>query len=202
MSSYTGTAERPDRAKAIAAVIAVHAGLAAIILAGLNVRVVSHVVEQLKTFDIRLPPPPSAAPPAAGHQAAPDEETARRAGEESRGHAGRRAAAADPASLADPGGQGRRHRKRHDLRRGNIRNRHRRRRLGQRPGRRRRLFEVHAGPAHLEISRWRLSRSSPRTGLQTGRVGSPLRVNPTAVPSNCRIAPLERRRLVDCGYAG
>ena len=38
MSSYTGTADRPDRAKAIAAVVAVHAGLAAIILAGLNVR--------------------------------------------------------------------------------------------------------------------------------------------------------------------
>jgi periplasmic protein TonB len=63
MSSYTGTAERPDKAKAIAAVIAVHAGLAAIILAGLNVRVVSHVVEQLKTFDIRLPPPPPPPPP-------------------------------------------------------------------------------------------------------------------------------------------
>jgi protein TonB len=63
MSSYTGTAERPERAKAIAAVVAVHAALAAIILAGLNVRVVSHVVEQLKTFDIRVPPPPPPLPP-------------------------------------------------------------------------------------------------------------------------------------------
>jgi protein TonB len=63
MSSYTGTADRPDRAKAIAAVVAVHAGLAAVILAGLNVRVVGHVVEQLKTIDIRLPPPPPPPPP-------------------------------------------------------------------------------------------------------------------------------------------
>lgn len=63
MSSYAGTANRPDRAKAIVAVIAVHAGLAAIILTGLNVRMVSQVVEQLKTFDIRVPPPPPPQPP-------------------------------------------------------------------------------------------------------------------------------------------
>ncbi len=31
MSSYTGTANQPDRAKAIAAVVAVHVGLAAIV---------------------------------------------------------------------------------------------------------------------------------------------------------------------------
>lgn len=63
MSSYTGTAGRPERAKAIAAVIAVHVALAAVILAGLNVSAVSHVVERLKTFDIRLPPPPPPPPP-------------------------------------------------------------------------------------------------------------------------------------------
>jgi len=63
MSTYSGTANRPDRAKAIGAVIAVHAGLAAIILTGLNVRMVSQVVERLKTFDIRVPPPPPPQPP-------------------------------------------------------------------------------------------------------------------------------------------
>jgi protein TonB len=63
MSTYTGTANRPDRAKAIAAVIAVHVALAAIILTGLNVRMVSQVVERLKTFDIRVPPPPPPNPP-------------------------------------------------------------------------------------------------------------------------------------------
>ena len=63
MSSYSGTAERPDRAKAIAAVLAVHAALAFIILSGLNVRMVSQAVERLKTFDIRLPPPPPPPPP-------------------------------------------------------------------------------------------------------------------------------------------
>jgi len=72
MTSYRGTVDRPDRAKAIAAVIAVHAALAAIILTGLNVRTISHVVEQLKTFDIRVPPPPPPVPPppaAKPHQA-------------------------------------------------------------------------------------------------------------------------------------
>jgi protein TonB len=58
MSSYRGTADRPEKAKAIAGVIAVHVALAAIILSGLNVRTVGHVVEQLKTFDITQPPPP------------------------------------------------------------------------------------------------------------------------------------------------
>src|SRR6476619_4608770 len=63
MSSYTGTAERPERAKAIAAVVAVHIALAAVILTGLNGRVVSAAVETLKTFDVRLPPPPPPPPP-------------------------------------------------------------------------------------------------------------------------------------------
>jgi protein TonB len=63
VSSYRGTADRPDRAKAIAGVIAVHAALAFAILSGLNVRMVSQAVEQLKTFDIREPPPPPPQPP-------------------------------------------------------------------------------------------------------------------------------------------
>ncbi len=63
MSSYTGTADRPDKAKAIAAVVAVHAALAGILLGGLNVQIVRHVVDNLKTIDIRLPPPPPAKPP-------------------------------------------------------------------------------------------------------------------------------------------
>lgn len=58
MSSYRGTAEGRDRARAIAAVIAVHAALAAVIVTGLNVRQVAHVVDRLKTFDLRKPPPP------------------------------------------------------------------------------------------------------------------------------------------------
>jgi protein TonB len=63
MSCYTGTADRPDRAKAVAAVIAVHAALAAVILTGLNARFVTHAIESLKTFDIRVPPPPPPPPP-------------------------------------------------------------------------------------------------------------------------------------------
>ena len=58
MSSYRGTADRPDKAKAIAAVVAVHAALALVILSGLNVHMVGHAVEQLTTIAIREPPPP------------------------------------------------------------------------------------------------------------------------------------------------
>ena len=76
MSSYIGTVDRPDRAKAIAAVIAVHVALAAIILAGLNVRMVTAAVEQLKTFDIREPPPPPKPPP---QQPAPKPQQAKQA---------------------------------------------------------------------------------------------------------------------------
>lgn len=58
MSSYRGTADGPDRAKAAVAVIAVHAALAFVILTGLNVKIVSQAVEQLKTFNLQTPPPP------------------------------------------------------------------------------------------------------------------------------------------------
>jgi protein TonB len=58
VSTYRGTADRPDQAKAIAAVVAVHAALAFIILSGLNVQMVRQAVEQLTTIDIKEPPPP------------------------------------------------------------------------------------------------------------------------------------------------
>jgi protein TonB len=58
VSSYRGAADRPDRVKAIAAVVAVHAALAFIILSGLNVRMVSRAVEEMTTINIRQPPPP------------------------------------------------------------------------------------------------------------------------------------------------
>jgi len=58
VSSYRGTAEAPDQAKAIAAVAAVHVALAAIIFAGLNVSMVRHAVDQLKIITINQPPPP------------------------------------------------------------------------------------------------------------------------------------------------
>jgi protein TonB len=63
VSSYQGTARGPDRAKAIAAVVAVHAALAFVILTGLNVRMVSEAVERLKTFNLEQPPPPPPVPP-------------------------------------------------------------------------------------------------------------------------------------------
>jgi len=63
MSSYQGTSGGPDRAKAVAAVVAVHAALAFVILSGLNVRVVNEAVERLKTFNLEQPPPPPPPPP-------------------------------------------------------------------------------------------------------------------------------------------
>jgi protein TonB len=66
MSSYRGTADRPDQAKAITGVIAVHVLLAAVILTGLNVHMVQRAVEQLTTINIReAPPPPPVHPPKA-----------------------------------------------------------------------------------------------------------------------------------------
>lgn len=58
MSSYRGTAEGPDRAKAIGAVVAVHLALAFVILTGLNVHSVSEAVQRLQTFNLAPPPPP------------------------------------------------------------------------------------------------------------------------------------------------
>lgn len=63
MSNYRGTADRPDQAKAVAAVAAVHVLLAAVILTGLNVRMVSRAVEQFTTINIKEPPPPPPVPP-------------------------------------------------------------------------------------------------------------------------------------------
>ena len=58
MSSYRGTANRPDRAKAIVAVVAVHAILAAVILTGLHEGAVRQAVDHLTTFNVTEPPPP------------------------------------------------------------------------------------------------------------------------------------------------
>ena len=58
MATYAGTATRPDRAKAVLAVLAVHAALAFIILTGLSVSVVRQAVEHLTTIRIQDPPPP------------------------------------------------------------------------------------------------------------------------------------------------
>lgn len=63
MPSYSGTANRPDRVKAIGGVVAVHAALAAVIFTGLNVHLVKQAVEHLQTFDISEPPAPPPQPP-------------------------------------------------------------------------------------------------------------------------------------------
>ncbi|QIL02967.1 hypothetical protein G7078_09370 [Sphingomonas sinipercae] len=62
MSSYQAT-DRNGRWKAIAAVAAVHALLGAVILSGLNVRLVHQAVERMSTFDVIVPKPPPPPPP-------------------------------------------------------------------------------------------------------------------------------------------
>lgn len=67
----------PDRIKAAAGVLLVHAALAAIILSGLNVHLTKRTVLALKTFDIvEPPPPPPEPPPARTSERARDEEGA------------------------------------------------------------------------------------------------------------------------------
>jgi len=65
MSSYRGTADRPDKAKAIAAVVLVHVALGTAILTGLNVHTVSRAVERMTTISVIEPPPPPVPPPPA-----------------------------------------------------------------------------------------------------------------------------------------
>jgi protein TonB len=76
LSSYRGPAQRPDQAKAIAAVVAIQAALAFIILSGLDVRNVSQAVEQLKTFNLQQPPPPPPVQPPPKARAAAQEKPA------------------------------------------------------------------------------------------------------------------------------
>lgn len=63
MGSYTGQPDTPQRATALAGVVAVHAVLAAIILAGLNVHAIRRAVETMTTIDVAPPPPPPPARP-------------------------------------------------------------------------------------------------------------------------------------------
>jgi protein TonB len=91
MSSYSGAANRPDRAKALAAVIAVHVALAAVILAGLNVRYVREVAQRMQTIDLREPPRPPEPPP----PPAPKAQAAKR-------DAGARAKRADASPVVAP----------------------------------------------------------------------------------------------------
>jgi protein TonB len=63
VASYRGSADRSSRAKAIAAVIAVHAGLGLVLLSGLNVGRVRQAVGEIKMFSLPLPPPPVRPPP-------------------------------------------------------------------------------------------------------------------------------------------
>lgn len=58
MSSYTGTAGRPEKATAIAAVVAIHIVLAIVVLSGLDVRNVRAAVDRMTTIAINEPPPP------------------------------------------------------------------------------------------------------------------------------------------------
>ena len=91
MAYYRGNAGTPDRAKALAAVVVVHAALAAVLLTGLTVRAVEHAVETMTTIAVREPPPAPPEPP-------PPAQQAERAREEE-GAAGKRA---EPTPVVAP----------------------------------------------------------------------------------------------------
>ena len=63
MSGYRDPPSRGDRAKAIAAVVAVHAGLAALILSGSRVMPGTAGQPATQLIDIAIPPPPPPPPP-------------------------------------------------------------------------------------------------------------------------------------------
>ncbi len=69
--------DNPDRVKAVAGVLAVHAALAAVILSGLTVHTVEATIERLRTFDItEVPPPPPPPPPSPTPERAKEKEGA------------------------------------------------------------------------------------------------------------------------------
>lgn len=81
MTSYRGSAGRPDKAKAVGAVIAVHAALAFVILSGLHVQEIRRAVDQMTTISIWKPPSPPRPPvrqpkPSAKTQAVKNAESA------------------------------------------------------------------------------------------------------------------------------
>ena len=158
MSTYRGTADRPEQAKAIAGVAAVHVALAFVILTGLNVRTVRQAVERLTTVNIVEPPPPPPVQPPP--KPAPKPEAMKKP----QGAAARKAEPTPvvapqpklPYALANSGSQGRRHRQQREVGRRCVWDRHGRWRRRQRPGRRRRLRWLHAGPASDPHSRPRV----------------------------------------------
>ena len=173
MSSYRGTADRPDQAKAIVAVVAVHAALAFVILSGLDVRIVRQCGRAADDDRHQRAAAAAAGPAAASPRPSrSDEEARRRGGEEGRADAGRRAPAEAAGPLAHSRGEDRRHRQ------------SRRRRAPASPA----MAPAPAGPATglaaaaanprftpaRQISRIpdrRISRASPRPGCDRGNVG-------------------------------
>ena len=75
---YFRATNQGDRAKAIAAVAVVHIILAAVILSGLNVRMIAEKIDALETFDViePAPPPPQPPPPMRESQRAREKEGA------------------------------------------------------------------------------------------------------------------------------
>lgn len=190
MSYYRGAAT-PDRLKAALAVAAVHVALGAAILTGLDVDTVTRAVERLSTFDIAVPEPPPPPPPpptrpaerardeegAAGKKAEPTPVVAPRpkievpatqplpaapvAGTGSASTAG--AAASGTGTGAGGSGMGR-----GGGGAGNFSGYTPARRISKIPNREYRRF----------VS---------MTGMQRGRVGLTVKVNPDGSASNCRI---------------
>ena len=191
MATYRAT-ETNDRAKALAAVLLVHAALAAVIFTGLNVETVNRAVEHLKTFDITDDPPPPPQPP-------PPQPRAERAREEE-GAAGKKSEptpvvapkpkievpAKPPIAAAPVAGTGNASRSgAADYGTGPGAG-------GSGTGRGGGGSEDFSGytPAQRisKIPDREYRRITAVSGQRSGRIGITLKVNPDGRPSNCRVA--------------
>ena len=63
MTGYRDPPTRADRAKAIAAVVAIHAGLVALVITGPGIDEQPEQQPPTQMFDVALPPPPPPPPP-------------------------------------------------------------------------------------------------------------------------------------------
>jgi TonB family C-terminal domain len=200
VSSYRGTADRPDQAKAIAAVVAVHAALAFVILSGLDVRNVREAVERMTTIAITEPPPP---PPVRPPKPAPKPQPMKKPEGAAAKQAQPTPVVAPPPQaarpLADSGGQGGGHG--HSTASGAALS-------GSGTGADGSGMGVGGGSA--DFSRFtparlvrNLSRGDYRAlaagRMPAGRAMVSLRIEPTGEPTNCRVLRSSGDPYVDAG---
>ena len=190
MGTYSGTVDPRGRAAAIAAVVAVHLALAFIILTGLNVRMVGQcgrAAEDIQHHRAAATAARRRRRPRRRPQQAKKRRRARPRRKPRQRRSSRRSRGFPPPSpipAAKIAGTG----SAPSSGAGTCGQRHRRRRLGQWAGRRRRLFAAsRRRGASPRFPTANIARS-PRPGCKADSVGVTIRVNPDGSVSNCRVA--------------